>query len=169
MSESRFKARVKNKQTNKLLPGIVQWNSQNRTSTTYVTYLICKIAQNILCAGIWHLVVLFHNWFPFQLSYELTFANDSVPDSFIIHIADLEDASLSMISAMEMITRQFQPCKSNVSTLLFDQNPFGPVTNFPKGGKEPFCLMLIGLLPKYLCAVPGFLSAWKIGAGGWRR
>lgn len=54
--------------------------------------LIGEITCGVVCAGLWHLAVLFHNWFQFQLSYELTFVGGSIPDSLIIHTADLEDA-----------------------------------------------------------------------------
>lgn len=43
----------------------------------------------ILQRGLWHLAVLFHNWFQFHLSYEFTFVGGSIPDSLIIHTADL--------------------------------------------------------------------------------
>lgn len=84
------KAKEINKETNKkfapLTPTIVQRHSWRRATKMCANHLICKTAWNTLCAGLGYLVVLFQ----FQQSYELTFFNDSVLDSFISHVADPE-------------------------------------------------------------------------------
>lgn len=61
-------------------------DSPSRAWKTSVNHLICKI-----CAGWLHLAVLLHNWLQFQLSSELPFVSEHIPDSLMVHMADLED------------------------------------------------------------------------------
>lgn len=87
----------------------------------YANYWICRIAWNIFCVGIQHRIIVSY-LISISVKLQLTFANNSATDSFNIHTTDLEGIATSMVFAMEMITKQFQPCKQNKAVPLFNQN-----------------------------------------------
>lgn len=92
MAESGFKLRLKNKQIKSCHPLLHRGMHKSRASKVDVNDLISAMPGILCVRAMASGRFLFHNWFQFHLSYELTFVGGSIPDSLIIHTADLEDA-----------------------------------------------------------------------------